>query len=184
MKCKWSTINHSMEIYHDNEWGIPCHDEKKLFEKLILEGQQSGLSWNTILQKRDGYRNAFYDFDAEKIAEFSENNIIKLMQNTEIIRYDKKILSIINNSKAYLQMQKNGETLDNFFWKYINFIPIINNIEHEKDILIKSDLSMQISKDLKKKGFSYVGPITIYSFMEAAGMIDDHLNSCPCKKRN
>lgn len=184
MKCKWATINKPMEEYHDNEWGIPCHNEKRLFEKINLEGQQSGLSWNTILQKREGYREAFCDFNAEKIAKFTEKDIENLMNNKQIIRYDKKILSIINNSRAYLKMLENNETLDKFFWSYIDYKPIINNIESEKDILTKSDLSLQISKDLKKKGFTYVGPITIYSFMEAMGMINDHLNSCQCKKRN
>lgn len=181
MKCKWALSNELMEHYHDTEWGVPCHHDRQLFEKLILEGQQCGLSWNTILQKRENYRKAFCGFDPEKIVMFDEKKIKELMENSGIIRYDKKIHSIINNSRAYLNMLDRGETLDSFFWNYIDGQTIVNNITCEGDILTKSELSTRISKDLKKKGFNYVGPVTVYSFMEAMGMIDDHLNSCPQK---
>lgn len=183
MKCSWATTNNLMEYYHDTEWGVPCHDDKKLFEKLILEGQQCGLSWNTILQKRENYRKAFCQFDPEKIALFDDEKVKDLMGNSGIIRYDKKIYSIINNSRAYINMREKGETLNDFFWRYVDGKTIINNIEKPEDILTKSDLSIKVSKDLKKKGFSYVGPVTIYSFMEAMGIIDDHLNSCPYKSK-
>ncbi|MFV0502429.1 MAG: DNA-3-methyladenine glycosylase I [Lachnospirales bacterium] len=179
-KCKWATQNEIMETYHDTQWGKIHKDEILIFEMLCLEGQQSGLSWNTILSKREGYREAFCNFIPEEIAKFDQEKVKELMNNKDIIRYDKKIESIINNAKVYLKMKENNEKLYDFFWSYVDG-QIINSNESNEDVLSKSPLSEKISKDLKNKGFSYVGPVTVYSLLQSIGVINDHINQCVSK---
>ena len=166
------------EDYHDNEWGRPVHDDRKLFEMLILEGAQAGLSWITVLKKRESYRAAFDNFDASKIALYDDKKIEELMRNEGIIRNRLKIAATIANAKAFLEIVKIHGSFDKFIWSYVDFKPIQNNIEKFEDYQAKTPLSDKISKDLLKLGFKFVGSTIIYSFMQAVGMVNDHLKSC------
>ena len=164
--------------YHDNEWGRPLHDEHKLFEFLILEGAQAGLSWETVLKKREAYREAFDDFDPEKVALYDEAKAEELMGNSGIIRNRLKINSAITNAKLFLDIQKKYGSFDKFIWAYVDNKPIDNRIEKPEDWEATTPISDKISKDLKKMGFKFVGSTIIYAFMQATGMVNDHLTTC------
>ena len=164
--------------YHDLEWGVPQHDDKTLFEFLILEGMQAGLSWNTILKKRENFRKAFDDFDYNKIAEYSEDNIEKLLQNSGIIRNRLKIQSVITNAKAFLAIQKEYGSFDKYIWSFVNYKPIVNTCSSLHDIPSNTELSEKISKNLKKRGFKFIGTTIMYAFMQAVGMVNDHTTYC------
>lgn len=166
------------EEYHDAVWGRPVHDDRQLFEKLILDGAQAGLSWITILKKTEGYRAAFDNFDAEKIAQFDEAKVEELMQNPGIVRNRLKILATIANAKAFLEVQKQYGSFDKFLWDYVGGKPIQNNIKKSEDYQAKTPLSDRISKDLQKLGFKFVGSTIIYAFMQAIGMVNDHMKGC------
>ncbi|WP_306250855.1 DNA-3-methyladenine glycosylase I [Parvularcula sp. IMCC14364] len=164
--------------YHDEEWGVPEYDSKALFEKLILDGFQAGLSWRTILYKRENFRKAFRDFDPLKIARFKEKNIERLLQNEGIIRHRGKIEGTITNAQLYLRMEKAGEDFSDYLWQYMDGKPLQNVWKELDDVPAKTPLSERISKDLKKRGFKFCGPTIVYAFMQAVGMVNDHTVDC------
>lgn len=174
-RCSWANSANPLYLqYHDHEWGVPCHEDLILFEMLNLEGAQAGLSWETVLNKRENYRLAFDQWDAQKIAQYDEAKVETLMQNSGIIRNRLKIQATITNAKSYLNLCKEFGSLDAYLWAHVNGCPIINNGER----IITTDLSDQISKDLKKRGFKFVGSTIIYAYMQAIGMVNDHAHDC------
>ena len=179
-RCHWANSSPEMKEYHDKEWGVPEHNDKNLFELLILEGMQAGLSWSTILRKRQNFRSSFDNFDYNKIAKYTENKIEELLQNEGIIRNRLKIQAVITNAKMTLKVIKEFGSFDKYIWSFINNNPIVNQWESLSDIPSKIELSELISKDLKKKGFKFVGSTIVYAFMQAVGMVDDHLIICFC----
>lgn len=166
------------ENYHDNEWGRPVHDDQKLFEMLILEGAQAGLSFLTILKKREAYRAAFDGFDPEKVAAYDGKKIEVLLNNPGIVRNRRKILSAVNNAKLFLEIQKKYGSFDKFIWGYVDYKPITGHYEKASEVPVTTKISDKISADLKKMGFNFVGSTIIYSFMQAIGMVNDHLIAC------
>ena len=176
-RCEWAK-NEPNLTYHDAEWGVPQHDDQKLFEFLILEGAQAGLSWTTILNRRNGYREAFYNFDVNLVSKLNQKDIEKLMQNPSIIRNKLKINSAINNAKHFLKIQKQFGTFDNYLWGFVNYKPIKNKFKTYSDLPAYTELSQKLSTDLKKHGFTFVGPTICYAFMQAIGMVNDHTANC------
>jgi len=164
--------------YHDNEWGRPVHDDRKLFEMLILEGAQAGLSWITVLKKREAYREAFDGFDPSKVALYDDAKIEELMANEGLIRNRLKIGAAVTNAKLFLEVAQKHGSFDAFIWDYVDNKPIVGHWERFEDMPITTPISDKISKDLKKMGFKFVGSTIIYSFMQAIGMVNDHLKSC------
>lgn len=182
-RCHWVS-NHPLYIdYHDNEWGKPQFDSQVLFEKLCLEGQQAGLSWITVLKKREAYRRAFHHFDPVKIAQMGEDEINQLVQNPELIRHRAKLTAIVKNAHAYLAMQATGESFSAFIWGFVNHRPQINNVPTPDCVPAHTPTSLALSKALKKRGFVFVGATTCYAFMQSMGLVDDHLNHCLCKTK-
>jgi len=177
-RCGWAEYNEKMKKYHDTEWGTPVHDDHLLFEFLILEGAQAGLSWNTILQKRENFRKAFDNFDYNKIANFDARKVEKLLTDEGIIRNRLKIQSVITNAKVFLKVQDEFGSFSKFIWKFLNNKPIINKFKTMEEIPSKTKESELISKDLKKRGFKFVGPTICYAFMQAVGMVNDHTTDC------
>ena len=177
-RCSWCLGDEINLNYHDNEWGNPNFDENSLFEFLILETFQTGLSWKIIINKRKSIKTSFSNFNIKKIAEYDIIQINNLLKNKNIIRNKLKIESTISNAKAFIKIQKKEESFSNYIWKFVNGIPIQNNFKNQKEIPKQTKLSMIISKDLKKRGFKFVGPIVTYSFMQAIGLVNDHLTSC------
>jgi DNA-3-methyladenine glycosylase I len=178
LKRCWNTTNPLYIKYHDDEWGVPLHDDNKLFELLVLEGFQAGLSWRLILEKREAFRQAFDRFDPRKVANYTENRIRSLANNRNIIRNRSKILAAINNAKRFITIQEEFGTFDKYVWQFVNGKPINSNLKKLADMPAKTALSEKISGELKKRGFQYVGPTICYSFMQAIGLINDHLTSC------
>ena len=178
IRCSWAESSPLYHDYHDKEWGRPVHDDKKLFEMLILESMQAGLSWITVLKKREAFREAFDDFDPEKVALYNEEKIEKLMVNEKIIRNRLKINAAVNNAKVFLEVRKKYGSFDKMIWEYVDNTPIIGHFKKIEDIPASTPLSEKISKDLKKMGFKFIGPTTIYSFMQSIGMVNDHMTSC------
>ena len=178
MRCPWCGDMPIYIDYHDKEWGQPVHDDGKLFEMLMLETMQAGLSWITILKKRETYREAFDGFDAEKIAVYNEQKIEELMGNVGIIRNRLKINSAINNAQLFLEIVKEYGSFNQMIWSYVDNTPIVGCWEKIEDVPVNTLLSDKISKDLKKRGFKFVGSTTIYAFMQATGMVNDHIISC------
>ncbi len=176
-RCSWATTELYQE-YHDKEWGKPVHDDKKLFEMLILEGMQAGLSWITILNKRTGFREAFDQFDYQKIALYDEAKIEALMQNANIIRNRLKIKSAITNARQFIKIQEEYGSFDAFIWSYVDRKPIHNHFKSEAEIPAATPLSDKISKDLKKRGFKFAGSTIVYAYMQSIGMVNDHVQSC------
>lgn len=164
--------------YHDEEWGVPVHDDRKQFEFLILEGAQAGLSWSTILHKRDGYREAFAGFDVERVARFDKRRVEKLMQFPGIVRNRLKIESTISNAKAVLKLQDELGSLDRYLWSFVGHEPVVNRWNEMKQVPATSAESDALSKDLRKRGFKFVGSTIIYAHMQATGMVNDHLVGC------
>lgn len=181
MRCNWCETSDIYMKYHDDEWGKPEFDSLKLFEKICLEGQQAGLSWITVLKKREAYRQAFHQFNPLKIAQMTKTDLDQLMQNTGLIRHRKKLEAIVQNSKAYLTMQKNGEDFSEFIWGFVHHQPQINDVPTLETIPAKTAASKAMSQALKKRGFVFVGETTCYAFMQAMGLVDDHLNDCISK---
>lgn len=177
VRCGWAFKPLDME-YHDKEWGVPVHDDSKLFEFLVLDAFQAGLSWSTILAKRENFRKAFDNFDYQKIAKYNQHKIDELLQNEGIIRNKLKINATIGNAKAFMQVQKQFGSFDKYIWSFTDGKSIINKWETMKDIPATSPESDAMSKDLKKRGFKFVGSTICYAFMQAAGMVNDHLTSC------
>ena len=176
-RCVWAKNDLAIE-YHDNEWGVPLHDDRGLFEFLILEGAQAGLSWDTILRKREAYREAFAGFDAAKVARFSDGYCAKLLQNDGIVRNRLKIASAVSNAKAFLNVQDEFGSFDTYIWDFVGGKPIVNKTKSSADIVAKTEISDAVSKDLRKRGFNFVGSTIIYAFMQATGMVNDHTVSC------
>ena len=166
------------EAYHDNEWGRPVHDDRKLFEMLILEGAQAGLSWETVLKKRENYKAAFDDFDPRKVALYDDVKIAELMANAGIIRNRLKINAAVINAKLFLDIIEKHGSFDSFIWAYVDNTPVVGQWESFEDMPLTTPISDRISKDLKKMGFKFVGSTIIYSFMQAVGMVNDHLKKC------
>ena len=177
-RCSWCGDDPLYVAYHDEEWGVPLYDERALFEFLILEGAQAGLAWITVLRKRDNYRAAFDNFDPEKIARYTPARVEKLMQNPGIIRNRLKIESAIKNAKAYLAMCNQGENFSEFLWGFVNGVPRQNRLQSMADIQASTPESDAMSKALKKKGFNFVGSTICYAFMQATGMVNDHVVDC------
>jgi DNA-3-methyladenine glycosylase I len=177
-RCEWANKSDLEQSYHDNEWGVETHDDRTLFEFLILEGAQAGLSWSTILRKREGYRKAFDNFDVQKISRYSEHKVLSLLANPEIIRNRLKIDSAITNARACLKVQKEFGSFNNYIWRFANGKPIINSWKKLTDIPSSSPDSDAMSKDLKQRGFKFIGTTTCYAFMQAVGMVNDHVVDC------
>ncbi len=169
--------------YHDEEWGIPVHDDVHLFEMLILEGAQAGLSWETVLKKREGYSRAFYDWDIEAISVMNDEELEKLRSFEGIIRNKLKIYSTRKNARVFLDIQKEFESFDNYLWRFVGGDVIVNNWGKFEDVPVTTDISDALSKDLKKRGMSFVGSTIMYAYMQAVGMVDDHLNECWCRSK-
>jgi DNA-3-methyladenine glycosylase I len=178
VRCSW-VLNDPIYIdYHDNEWGIAQYDSLKLFEKICLEGQQAGLSWITVLKKRDEYRRCFFNFDPQKIIQLTPEDIEHLLKNKGLIRHRLKLNSIVKNAHAYLNMQKNGEDFSQFIWSFVNNKPIINHFNDKSEVPVSTDISEKMSKALKNKGFTFVGSTICYAFMQSMGLVNDHFENC------
>ncbi len=182
-RCAWSGTDPLYNLYHDTEWGVPVHNDRKLFEMLNLEGAQAGLSWITILRKRENYRKAFDNFDPKKIVKYNVKKISSLMKNEGIVRNQLKINSVVSNAKAFLEVQKEFGSFDNYIWQFVGGKPIINKRKSIKEIPAKTIEAEAMSKDLKKRGFRFVGPTICYAFMQACGMVNDHEVKCFCYKQ-
>ena len=178
IRCSWTGNIPIYMDYHDHEWGRAVHDDAKLFEMLILEGMQAGLTWLTVLNKREAFREAFDGFDPYKVALYDEVKIEELMANEKIIRNRLKIKAAVNNAKLYLRVIEEYGSFDQFIWRYVDYAPIIGHWEKIEDAPVSTSISDQISKDLKKMGFKFVGSTIIYAFMQATGMVNDHITSC------
>lgn len=177
-RCAWAVASPAEEKYHDYEWGVPVHDDRLLLEFLILEGAQAGLSWSTILNKRDGYRKAFNNFDAHTIAHYSKKKIGKLLLNPEIIRNKLKIHSAIKNAKAFLIVQQEFDSFNNYIWQFVQGKPRQNNWKNALQVPTSTNASDAMAKDLKKRGFTFVGTTICYAYMQATGMVNDHSIDC------
>lgn len=177
-RCSWCNDDPLYIAYHDSEWGTPVHHDQKLFEMLTLEGAQAGLSWLTILKKRHNYRLAFDNFDITTIANYHQPKVDQLMANSGIVRNRLKIESVIKNARAVIEIQNEYGSLDTFLWRYVDGAPIVNRWQTLSEVPTKTARSIQLSKDLKKRGFNFVGPTICYSLMQAIGMVNDHLVDC------
>lgn len=178
-RCEWCENTFDEYIkYHDEEWGIPVHDDKTHFEFLLLEGAQAGLSWATILKRRGGYRTAFKEFDPDKVSKFKENKILELLQFEGIIRNKLKVRGAVENAKSFLDVQKEFGSFDNYIWQFVNETPIVNNWESMSQIPATTKESDTLSKDLKKRGFKFVGSTIMYAHMQACGLVNDHTADC------
>jgi len=174
----WGDKGPLARAYHDEEWGVPVHDDQVLYEFILLEGVQAGLSWSTVLKRRENYRRAFDGFDPVKVAEYTQAKIDELVQDASIIRNRRKIMSHVKNAKAFLEVQREHGSFDEYLWAYVDHRPIMNDYTGWKEMSAETDLSKRISKDLKRRGFSFVGPIIMYAYMQSVGMVNDHLTSC------
>lgn len=180
-RCEWANSSENMQEYHDKEWGVPTYDDQYLFEMLVLELSQSGLSWQTILNKREGYQEAFENFDINVVKKYDDDKFQELINNEKIIRNKLKINAAINNARVISNMHDKNQTFSDFVWSFTDKKRIINHYESFQSIPGFSDLSVEMSKEMKRIGFKFVGPTTIYSFLQAAGVIDDHIDSCDFK---
>ena len=179
-RCSWVGDDPAMIDYHDREWGVPQHDDQKLFESLLLEGAQAGLSWRTILNKREGYREAFGQFSPTYMAGLVEADVVRLKGNPAIVRHRGKIEAFIANAQAHLQLLDAGKTFDQFIWQFVGDEPLINRWQSLNDVPGQTAISAAMSKALKQAGFKFVGPTTCYAFMQSVGLVNDHLLDCPC----
>ncbi|HUI39916.1 MAG TPA: DNA-3-methyladenine glycosylase I [Methanothrix sp.] len=177
-RCSWANKDALLMEYHDSEWGVPVHDDVRLFEFLVLEGAQAGLSWSTILRKRENYRRAFNNFDPEKVAGYDSRKIDELLADRGIVRNRRKIESAIENARALLEVQKEFGSFDSYIWEFVGRRPIKNGWKELAEIPAETELSGKMSRDLKKRGFGFVGPSICYAFMQAVGMVNDHTVDC------
>jgi DNA-3-methyladenine glycosylase I len=180
--CNWPGEDALMRVYHNEEWGVPLHNDRKLFEFMVLDTFQAGLSWRTVLYKRENFRRAFDNFDVEKIAQYDEEKIQSLMQDASIIRNQAKIRATVINAQEFLRIQAEFGTFDRYIWQFTNGKTIVNHPTMNSEIAAKSTESDAMSKDLLKRGFKFVGSTICYAFMQAAGMVNDHLEGCSFKK--
>ena len=178
IRCSWCEKDDLYRAYHDNEWGKPVYDDETIFEFLVLESFQAGLSWYTILKKRENFKEAFDDFDYNKIAAYSDEKAEELMQNSGIIRNRLKILATVNNARRFMEVQKEFGTFSEYIWSFVNGKPIINHPQTLKDVPATSEISDALAKDLKKRGFKFLGSTVVYAHMQATGMVNDHLQEC------
>ena len=184
-RCPWANPNNPLYLdYHDYEWGVPSYDDKALFELLVLEGAQAGLSWEMVLNKRENYREAFDHFDVQKVAVYSEKKLEALLQNPGIIRNRLKILSAIRNAKVFIEIQKEFGSFSAFIWAYVDHKPIINRFSDIEEVPTQTPLSKSISRALKKRGMNFVGPTIMYAYMQSIGMVNDHLVGCFARIRS
>lgn len=181
-RCGWVNDDPLYIAYHDHEWGIPLYDDQKLFELLLLEGAQAGLSWITVLKKRENYRKAFDKFNAKKIAQYDQDKINELLANAGIIRNKLKINAFIKNAQAYLKIKQEYSSFSDYIWQFVEGKPIKNHRKSLKELPSKTDISDAMAKDLKKRGFTFVGSTICYAFMQASGMVNDHTMDCFCYK--
>ena len=180
-RCNWAKETNQLYIdYHDHEWGVPTYDDKMLFEMLILEGCQAGLSWETILNKREGYRAAFYNFDVERVANMTDEELEQLRHNPNIVRNRLKIKMARTNAHIFIDIQREFGSFKDYLWGYVDYKPIQNHWQNMDDVPASTPLSDQISKDLKKRGMTFVGTTIIYAYMQACGLVNDHIQSCFC----
>lgn len=179
-RCGWCGDDPLYVRYHDFEWGVPVHDDRQLFELLTLEGAQAGLSWITILRKREGYRQAFADFDPALVARFDEAAQERLREDPSIVRNRAKIASTVGNAKAFLAVQAEFGSFDEFLWRFVDGRPIVNNPETLSEVPARTELSDELSRELQRRGFKFVGSTICYAFMQATGMVNDHLTNCFC----
>ncbi|MDZ7340682.1 MAG: DNA-3-methyladenine glycosylase I [candidate division KSB1 bacterium] len=177
-RCPWPGNDELYIKYHDEEWGVPVHEDRKHFEFLVLEGAQAGLSWLTILRRRENYRQAFAHFDPTKVAQFDAAKVAELLANAGIIRNRKKIESAINNAQRFLEVQRQFGSFDHYIWNFVNHRPVVNHWKSLSELPARTELSDRISKDLKQRGFSFVGSTIIYAHMQAIGLVNDHLVNC------
>ena len=178
IRCPWTGASDLMIQYHDEEWGVPVHDERKLFEFIVLDGFQAGLSWSCILNKRENFRTAFDNFEPLLIAKYGEEKIASLMEDSGIVRNRLKIIATINNARRFLEIQKEFGTFDSYIWQFVNGKMLVNHWKELGQIPVRSPESDAMSKDLKKRGLKFVGSTICYAFMQAAGMVNDHVTSC------
>ncbi len=183
-ECQWPGQSEMMRLYHDNEWCVPSYDDAYIFEMLNLEGAQAGLSWSIVLAKRENYQKAFHNFAIDYCSRITEEELENIRQQYNVIKHPAKLKAVRSNALAVIEAQKEFGSLANFFWRYVEFKPLVNDWQAEGQIPAKTELSEQISKDLKKRGFKFVGPVIIYSFMQAIGMVDDHIRTCPFHSSN
>jgi DNA-3-methyladenine glycosylase I len=178
-RCEWAPLDNPAYLtYHDEEWGVPTHDDSRLYEMLVLEGAQAGLSWSTILNKREGYRRAFSGFDPGKVARFDSRRVEGLLADPSIVRNRLKVLSAISNAQAVLSVQEEDGSLDSYLWSFVGGAPKVNRFRTLGDIPAETAESAAMSKDLKRRGFKFVGPTVCYAFMQACGLVQDHATSC------
>lgn len=178
IRCEWCGKDPDYRRYHDEEWGVPQRDSQRLFEFLVLEGAQAGLSWITILRKRDGYKAVFDDFNPESLAVWPDSKVEEALCSPRIVRNRLKVNSVRQNARAVMALHKSGSTLSDYLWHFVNDEPLVNHWRHADDVPAQTDLSTCISKDMKKRGFAFVGPTIMYAFMQATGMVNDHITSC------
>ncbi len=184
LRCGWVKLSDPLYVaYHDQEWGKPLHDDRALFELFSLETQSAGLSWLTILKKREGYREVFEGFDLEKVASYTDEDVERILHSGLVVRSRPKIEAIISNARVFVEITKEYGSLDAYFWGKVGSKPIINDVKHYRSAACTSDISDAMTKELKKRGFKFIGSTTIYAFMQACGMVDDHENSCLCKQK-
>ncbi|MEH0832996.1 DNA-3-methyladenine glycosylase I [Pectobacterium cacticida] len=183
-RCGWVTQDTLYQDYHDNEWGKPCTDSHKLFELLCLEGQQAGLSWITVLKKREHYRRCFHQFNPEKVAQMTPVDVDRLVQDSGIIRHRGKIEAIITNAKVWVAMERQGESVVDFIWSFVGHQPRLNHPVSLAEVPAKTDISDAMSKALKKRGFKFIGSTICYAFMQAGGLVNDHVIDCFCHQEN
>ena len=181
-RCPWADSSPAMRNYHDNEWGVPSHDDSHIFEMLTLEGAQAGLSWATILNRRDGYRHAFANFDPVEVAGFSDQRLEELRQDTGIIRNRLKIYGTRRNAQAFIRVQGEFGTFATYLWNWVDGTTIVHHPRALADLPATTELSDRVSKDLKRRGFTFVGSTILYSLLQAVGIVDDHLDGCPAKR--
>lgn len=177
-RCEWANSNELDQVYHDEEWGVPVHEDQKLFEFLLLESMQAGLSWSTILKKRATLMEAYDQFDYRVIAKYTDEKKAELLQNPGIIRHRLKVAAAVTNAKKFMEVQKEFGSFDAYIWSFVDGKPIINHWSTMAEVPASTELSDKISKDLKKRGFKFLGTTTVYAFMQAMGMVDDHLPHC------
>lgn len=181
-RCSWCGDDPDYVRYHDEEWGVPVHDDRVLFEFLILEGAQAGLSWLTILRKRENYRRAFAEWDVARVARFTDARQQKLLQDPGIVRNRLKVAATVQNARAFLDVQNEHGSFADYLWAFVDGTPIVNQPQTEADVPASTPLSDAMSKDLKKRGFKFVGTTIVYAYMQAVGIVDDHIVACPAKR--
>ena len=177
-RCQWCVGDPLYEAYHDHEWGVPIHEDQLLFEFLTLETFQAGLSWITILKKRENFRSAFDSFDYQRIAHYNEDKIQDLLHDARIIRNQKKIRATVNNAQRFMEIQKNHGSFSSYIWDFVGNTPIQNSYTKESELPVTTDIATNLSRDLKKRGFRFIGPTVVYAHMQATGMVNDHTTAC------